>query len=194
MRDNEDGKTVSAMDVLVPGIGELIGGSQREERKDRLVEKIKEFGLPLEEYDWYLQLREFGTVPHGGFGLGFERLVQFVTGMENIRDVIPFPRTPGQLNFQYSCQKKPSILEGFLSNLKRKKALSYFDFVAGVFFSGMEASSVAPKPISIEPTEMKNPTIGIEQSKKYATAPVTQIRYSLLGAMPIFGMYFCDIQ
>lgn len=95
MRDNEDGKTVAAMDILVPKIGELIGGSQREERKEQLLNKIKEFNLPPEEYSWYLELREFGSVPHAGFGLGFERLVQFVTGMENIRDVIPFPRTPG---------------------------------------------------------------------------------------------------
>jgi asparaginyl-tRNA synthetase len=97
MRGNEDGKTVAAMDVLVPKIGELMGGSQREERYEVLEKKIAEFGLNKEDYTWYLQLREFGTVPHAGFGLGFERLILFVTGMENIRDVIPFPRYPGHV-------------------------------------------------------------------------------------------------
>ncbi|MCI5140910.1 MAG: asparagine--tRNA ligase, partial [Candidatus Electrothrix sp. ATG1] len=95
MRQNEDGKTVAAMDILVPGIGELVGGSQREERLELLENRMKEAGLDLEEYSWYLDLRRYGSVPHSGFGLGFERLVQFVTGMSNIRDVIPFPRTPG---------------------------------------------------------------------------------------------------
>ena len=95
MRMDEDGRTVAAMDVLVPGIGELVGGSQREERLDQLIVRMQETGLDMEEYSWYLDLRRFGTVPHSGFGLGFERLVQFVTGMANIRDVIPFPRTPG---------------------------------------------------------------------------------------------------
>lgn len=99
MRENDDGKTVAAMDVLVPKIGELIGGSQREERYDRLEKKIEQFGLKKEDYWWYLELREFGSVPHAGFGLGFERLVLFVTGMENIRDVIPFPRFPGHADF-----------------------------------------------------------------------------------------------
>lgn len=99
MRANDDGKTVAAMDILVPKIGEIIGGSQREERLDRLEQKIEEFGLKKEDYWWYLQLREYGTVPHAGFGLGFERLVLFVTGMENIRDVIPFPRFPGHAEF-----------------------------------------------------------------------------------------------
>lgn len=99
MRANEDGKTVSAMDVLVPKIGELIGGSQREERLDHLEKKIKDFNLKPEDYWWYMQLRQYGTVPHAGFGVGFERLVQFVTGMENIRDVIPFPRYPGHAEF-----------------------------------------------------------------------------------------------
>ena len=99
MRGNEDGKTVAAMDLLVPKIGELIGGSQREERLDVLEQKITEFGLQREDYWWYLQLREYGTVPHAGFGLGFERLVLFTTGMENIRDVIPFPRFPGHAEF-----------------------------------------------------------------------------------------------
>src|SRR3990167_8454160 len=94
MRINEDQKTVAAMDILVPKIGELIGGSQREERLDVLKEKIEVCGLNPEDYWWYLQLREYGTVPHAGFGAGFERLIQFVTGMENIRDVIPFPRFP----------------------------------------------------------------------------------------------------
>ncbi len=95
MRGNEDGKTVAAMDVLVPKIGELIGGSQREDRLEVLERKIDELGLVKEDYKWYLQLREFGTVPHSGFGLGFDRLVLFTTGMENIRDVIPFPRFAG---------------------------------------------------------------------------------------------------
>jgi len=94
MRDNEDNKTVAAMDVLLPKIGEIIGGSQREERYDVLLSKIKAMGLNPEDYSWYLELRKYGTVPHAGFGLGFERAVQFITGMENIRDVIPFPRTP----------------------------------------------------------------------------------------------------
>ncbi len=95
MRLNADAQTVAAMDILVPGIGELIGGSQREERYKVLEERMLEAGIDLEAYDWYLDLRRFGTVPHAGFGLGFERLVQLVTGMANIRDVIPFPRTPG---------------------------------------------------------------------------------------------------
>lgn len=95
MRVNDDEKTVAAMDILVPGIGELVGGSQREERLDVLLERMKEAGIDTEEYDWYLDLRRYGTVKHAGFGLGFERLVQFVTGMANIREVIPFPRTPG---------------------------------------------------------------------------------------------------
>jgi len=99
MRANEDGKTVAAMDVLVPKIGEIIGGSQREERYDVLVEKIKAFNLKEEDYWWYLELRKYGSVPHAGFGAGFERLIQFVTGMENIRDVIPFPRFPGKADF-----------------------------------------------------------------------------------------------
>lgn len=99
MRSNPDGKTVAAMDVLVPKIGEIIGGSQREERLDILEQKISDFGLKREDYWWYLELREFGTVPHAGFGLGFERLVLFATGMENIRDIIPFPRFPGHAEF-----------------------------------------------------------------------------------------------
>lgn len=93
MKDNDDNTTVAATDLLVPGIGELIGGSQREVRYDVLVNKMQEFDLDKEEYDWYLQLREYGGVDHAGFGLGFERLVMYVTGIENIRDVIPFPRT-----------------------------------------------------------------------------------------------------
>lgn len=93
MKDNDDNKTVAATDLLVPGIGELIGGSQREVRYDVLLEKMDIFNLDKDEYEWYLQLREFGGVDHAGFGLGFERLVMYVTGMENIRDVIPFPRT-----------------------------------------------------------------------------------------------------
>ena len=99
MRSNEDGKTVAAMDILVPKIGEIIGGSQREERLDVLEKKIADMGLKREDYWWYLELREYGSVPHAGFGLGFERLVLFITGMENIRDVIPFPRFPGSAEF-----------------------------------------------------------------------------------------------
>ena len=95
MRLDEDNRTVAAMDILVPGIGELVGGSQREERYEVLAARMQATGLDLEQYGWYLDLRRFGTTPHAGFGLGFERLVQFVTGMQNIRDVIPFPRTPG---------------------------------------------------------------------------------------------------
>jgi asparaginyl-tRNA synthetase len=99
MRQNEDGKTVAAMDVLFPGIGEIVGGSQREERLDILLEKCKAFNIHEEELWWYLETRKFGTVPHAGFGLGFERMVMFVTGMSNIRDVIPFPRTPQNADF-----------------------------------------------------------------------------------------------
>jgi len=95
MRLSDDGLTVAAMDILVPGIGEIIGGSQREERYDVLLTRMKQAGVDPAGYDWYLDLRRYGTVPHSGFGLGFERLVQFVTGMANIREVIPFPRTPG---------------------------------------------------------------------------------------------------
>lgn len=99
MRANDDGKTVAAMDVLVPKIGEIIGGSQREERIEILEKKIADHSLNRADYWWYLELREFGSVPHAGFGLGFERLVLFTTGMENIRDVIPFPRFPGHADF-----------------------------------------------------------------------------------------------
>jgi asparaginyl-tRNA synthetase len=93
MRVNDDGKTVAAMDVLAPGIGEIIGGSQREERYDVLAQRMDELGLCKEIYQWYLDLRRYGTVPHAGFGLGFERMIMYVTGMQNIRDVIPYPRT-----------------------------------------------------------------------------------------------------
>lgn len=99
MRQNDDGKTVAAMDVLVPAVGEIIGGSQREERLELLEGRIRECGLEPSDYWWYCELRKFGTVPHAGFGLGFERIVQFCTGMQNIRDVIPFPRTPGNAEF-----------------------------------------------------------------------------------------------
>ncbi len=99
MRQNEDGKTVAAMDILAPGIGEIVGGSQREERQDKLEQRMKEMHIPAEDLWWYLDTRRFGTVPHAGFGLGFERMVQFVTGMTNIRDVIAFPRTPGSAEF-----------------------------------------------------------------------------------------------
>ena len=99
MRLNDDGRTVAAMDVLVPGIGELIGGSQREERYDVLVRKIHEMGMHEDDYAWYLDSRKYGSVPHAGFGLGFERMMMLVTGIGNIRDVIPFPRTPNSINF-----------------------------------------------------------------------------------------------
>ena len=99
MKLNEDKETVRAMDVLLPKLGEIIGGSQREDDLDKLTARMKEKEMDPEEYWWYLDLRRYGTAPHSGFGLGFERLVQFVTGMENIRDVIPFPRTPKHAEF-----------------------------------------------------------------------------------------------
>lgn len=99
MRQNDDGKTVAAMDLLVPGVGEIIGGSQREERYDLLKNRIIEMGLDVDDYWWYLDLRKYGTVPHAGYGLGFDRAIMYVTGMENIRDVAPFPRTPRNAEF-----------------------------------------------------------------------------------------------
>ena len=99
MRVNEDGRTVAAMDVLAPGIGEIIGGSQREERLDVLDARMAERGVPREHYEWYRDLRRYGTVPHAGFGLGFERTLAYVTGLANVRDVIPFPRTPGNARY-----------------------------------------------------------------------------------------------
>jgi len=99
MRLNEDNKTVAAMDLLVPGVGEIIGGSQREERYDVLLERIREMELNEEEYWWYLDLRRYGGVRHAGYGLGFERIIMYITGVSNIRDVIPFPRTPGSAEF-----------------------------------------------------------------------------------------------
>ena len=99
MRMNDDEKTVAAMDILAPGIGELVGGSQREERLDVFDARLEQMGLPKEEYWWYRDLRKYGTVPHSGFGLGFERAVLYATGMQNIRDVIPFPRVPNSAEF-----------------------------------------------------------------------------------------------
>lgn len=99
MRLNDDGKTVAACDLLVPGIGEIIGGSQREERLDVLKERMAEMGLKEEDYWWYLELRKYGGVVHSGYGLGFERMIMYVTGMSNIRDVLPFPRTPKTAEF-----------------------------------------------------------------------------------------------
>lgn len=99
MRRNDDGKTVAAMDLLVPGVGEIIGGSQREERLDILEQRIKENNLDLETYWWYLELRKYGGVKHSGYGLGFERMIMYLTGMSNIRDVISFPRTVGNAEF-----------------------------------------------------------------------------------------------
>ena len=99
MRLNDDGKTVAAADMLVPGVGELIGGSQREERYDVLLNRINELGLDVSSYDWYLDLRKYGGVKHAGFGIGFERLIMYITGMSNIRDVEAFPRTFGSAEF-----------------------------------------------------------------------------------------------
>jgi asparaginyl-tRNA synthetase len=99
MRLNDDRKTVAAMDLLVPGIGEIVGGSQREERLDMLEENLRRHNMDLADYKWYLDLRRYGTVPHSGFGLGFERMLMFITGVPNIRDVIPFARTPGSAEF-----------------------------------------------------------------------------------------------
>ena len=99
MRMNDDEKTVAAVDLLVPGIGEIIGGSQREERVDHLIARMEQLGMDTNAYDWYLDLRRFGGVEHAGFGVGFERLLMYLSGMSNIRDVIPFPRTPGSILF-----------------------------------------------------------------------------------------------
>lgn len=99
MRLNDDNRTVAGMDVLIPGVGEIIGGSQREERLDFLVSRMNNMGLNPDDYWWYLESRKFGSVPHSGFGLGFERLLMFITGISNIRDVIPFPRTPNNVEF-----------------------------------------------------------------------------------------------
>ena len=99
MKQNPDGKTVAAADLLVPGIGEIIGGSQREENYDKLLSRMKELDMPVDNYDWYLDLRKYGSCVHSGFGLGFERAIMYLTGMQNIRDVIPFPRTPKNCEF-----------------------------------------------------------------------------------------------
>lgn len=99
MRLNDDNKTVAAVDLLVPGAGELMGGSQREERLDVLLNRMNELGMNQEELDWYINLRRYGGCIHSGFGMGFERLLIYLTGVDNIRDVIPFPRTPGNLEF-----------------------------------------------------------------------------------------------
>ena len=99
MKLNPDGKTVAATDLLAPGIGEIIGGSQREEDYDKLISRMKELDMPLENYEWYLDLRKYGSCVHSGFGLGFERAIMYLTGMQNIRDVIPFPRTPKNCDF-----------------------------------------------------------------------------------------------
>jgi asparaginyl-tRNA synthetase len=99
MRLNDDGKTVAAADLLVPGVGEIIGGSQREERIDVLLRRIEELGMKKEDYWWYLELRKYGTTKHAGYGLGFERMIMYLTGISNIRDVIPFPRTTGSAEF-----------------------------------------------------------------------------------------------
>lgn len=99
MKQNPDGKTVAAVDLLAPGIGEIIGGSQREENIEILEKRMAELGLPKEDYWWYLDLRKYGSVKHAGFGLGFERMMMYLTGMQNIRDVIPFPRTPKNCDF-----------------------------------------------------------------------------------------------
>jgi asparaginyl-tRNA synthetase len=99
MRSNDDGRTVAAMDVLAPGIGEIIGGSQREERLDLLDSRMEELKISKDHYAWYRDLRRYGSVPHAGFGLGFERTIAYVTGLTNVRDAIPFPRTPGNAKY-----------------------------------------------------------------------------------------------
>ena len=99
MKLNSDGKTVAAVDLEVPGAGELMGGSQREEDYDKLIERMKEFNVDREAIEWYVNLRKFGGCKHAGFGMGFERLIMYLTGVENIRDVIPYPRTPGNCDF-----------------------------------------------------------------------------------------------
>ena len=99
MRLNDDGKTVAAMDLLVPGVGEIIGGSQREERLDVLLNRMNELGLREEDYSWYVNLRKYGGTKHAGFGLGFERIIMYLTGVSNIRDVIPYPRTVGNAEY-----------------------------------------------------------------------------------------------
>ena len=99
MKQNSDGKTVAAADLLVPGIGEIIGGSQREENYNKLLSRMEELNMPIENYNWYLDLRKYGSCVHSGFGLGFERAIMYLTGMQNIRDVIPFPRTPKNCDF-----------------------------------------------------------------------------------------------
>ena len=99
MKLNEDNKTVRAMDLLAPGIGEIIGGSQREDNYELLTKRMKELGLNEDDYEFYLDLRRFGSFPHSGYGLGFERMMMYLTGMQNIRDVIPFPRTPNNAEF-----------------------------------------------------------------------------------------------
>ena len=99
MRQNDDGKTVAAMDILFHGIGEIVGGSQREERLEKLEKRMEEMHIPTKEMSWFLDTRRYGTCPHAGYGLGFERLVLFISGMTNIRDVIPFPRYPGNAEF-----------------------------------------------------------------------------------------------
>ena len=99
MKQNDDGKTVKAVDLVVPGIGELCGGSEREENYDKLLNRINELGLKEKDYWWYLNLRKFGSCIHSGFGIGFERLIMYVTGAGNIRDVVPFPRTPGSCEY-----------------------------------------------------------------------------------------------
>ena len=99
MKHNDVGKTVRAVDLEVPGVGELIGGSEREADYDKLVNRMNELGMNIEELDWYVNLRKFGTVPHSGFGIGFERLLIYLTGVDNIRDVIPYPRTPKSCDF-----------------------------------------------------------------------------------------------
>ena len=122
MKQNEDGKTVRAMDVLFPNIGEIIGGSEREENYDKLLSRIEELDIPMKDMWWYLDTRRFGTVPHSGFGLGFERLVLFVTGMTNIRDVIPFPAPRARLNSDFSGQT-------LTISLKETKVFISFDMV-----------------------------------------------------------------
>ena len=148
MRLNDDGKTVAAMDVLAPGIGEIIGGSQREERLDVLDARMTEAKLDKDHYGWYRDLRRYGTVPHAGFGLGFERTVAYVTGLSNVRDAIPFPRTPG--NARYLTDRSPPQRIDCCSAAARRPTSFSLDENLPVFFAHRRACY---KPEGEEPNE-----------------------------------------
>ena len=145
MRQNEDGKTVAAADMLVPGIGELIGGSQREERLDVLEARMKELGLNTADYDWYLDLRRYGSVKHAGYGLGFERLLMYVTGIPNIRDVIPFPRTCGGFLMQPIAAP---LLQWFDANKRllpfRQEPSAYHIWVSEIMLQQTRVAAAIP--------------------------------------------------